>query len=111
MTSAFEGCSIFSNSTSTGLNVTLGATVPTGKISKRGTTSTGARDVLPFTMQGGSGSPDILAGGTFLAQNEIASVGAQINSVIRVVDNGQDYRLGDRVQLLGVGAPTTSPSG
>ena len=86
------------------LNLTLGATVPTGRISKRGTTSTGARDVLPFTMQGGSGSPDILAGGTFQAQNEMASVGAQINSVLRVVDNDQDYRLGDEFSFSVWGA-------
>ena len=69
------------------LSLTLGATVPTGKISKMGLTATGVPGVLPYTMQGGSGSPDILAGGTFQVQNEVASVGAQINSVIRVVDN------------------------
>ena len=38
---------------------------------------------------------DVLAGGTFLVQNEVASVGVQVSSVIRVVDNPKDYRLGD----------------
>ena len=71
------------------LNLTLGATLPTGKISKRGTTATLTRGVLPFTMQGGSGSLDILAGGTFQVQNDIASIGAQANSVIRFDNNNK----------------------
>ena len=86
------------------LSVTLGATVPTGKVSKRGTTATLVRGVLPFTMQGGSGSPDILAGGTFLVQNEVASVGAQVNSVIRVKNNNKGYRLGDEFSFSVWGA-------
>lgn len=86
------------------LSVMLGGTVPTGKISKRGTTATLPRGVLPYTMQGGSGSPDILAGGTFLVQNERASVGAQINSVIRVKNNNKGYRLGDEFSFSVWGA-------
>ena len=86
------------------LSLTLGATVPTGKISKMGLTATGVPGVLPYTMQGGSGSPDILAGGTFQVQNEVASVGAQINSVIRVVDNRRGYRLGDEFDFTVWGA-------
>ena len=86
------------------MNLTLGGSIPTGKIGKMGLTSTGVRGVLPFTMQGGSGSPDILAGGTFEAQNEVASVGVQINSVIRPVNNGQGYRLGDEFDFTVWGA-------
>ncbi len=78
------------------LTLTLGATVPTGKIGKKGATATLPRGVLPFTMQGGSGTPDVLAGGTFQMQNELASIGAQINSVIRFKDNNKGYRLGDQ---------------
>ena len=77
------------------LSLSLGATLPTGKIGKKGTTATLTKGVLPYAMQGGSGSVDVLAGGTFLVQNEVASIGAQLNSVIRVVDNRKDYRLGD----------------
>ena len=86
------------------LNLTLGATVPTGKISKRGTTSTLPRGVLPFAMQGGSGRPDILAGGTFQVQNDIASIGAQANSVIRFKNNKKGYRLGDQFSFSVWGA-------
>lgn len=77
------------------LSLTLGASIPTGKISKRGLTAAGVRGVLPFPMQGGSGSVDVLAGATFLVQNEFASVGAQANSVIRAEDGRKGYRLGD----------------
>ena len=77
------------------LSLTLGGTVPTGKLGKSGPTATGT-GVLPYTMQGGSGSPDILVGGTFQVQNDVASVGAQFNSVIRFMDNWADYRLGNR---------------
>ena len=73
------------------LNVTFGGTAPTGKIGKKGITPFGVRGVLPFPMQGGSGTADILAGATFQVQNEVASIGAQINSVIRVYDNRQGY--------------------
>jgi hypothetical protein len=86
------------------LNLTLEATVPTGKISKRGTTATLTRGVLPFTMQGGSGSPDILTGGTFQVQNDIASIGAQANSVIRFDNNNKGYFLGDQFSFSVWGA-------
>ena len=59
-------------------------------------------------MQGGSGSFDILAGGTFQVQNETASVGAQINSVTRFMNNGQGYRLGDRLDFSIWGAYSIS---
>ena len=85
------------------LSFALGATVPTGKIGKKGTTATLTRGVLPYAMQGGSGAVDILAGGTFLVQNEVSSIGAQINYVIRVVDNNKDYRPGDEFQFSRVG--------
>ena len=86
------------------LSLTLGGTVPTGKISEMGTTPTGTQGVLPYTMQGGSGTPDILIGGTFQVQNEVASVGAQINSVTRVVDNTWGYRLGNEFDFTVWGA-------
>lgn len=76
----------------------LGATVPLGETNDRDRTpfSGTGRDVLPFSMQSGSGSPDILAGMTFLKQNEVGTFGAQANTVLRVVDNDRGYRLGDR---------------
>ena len=86
------------------LSLNLGGTVPTGKTSKMGLTPTGVGGVLPYTMQGGSGTPDVLIGGTFQVQNEVASVGAQINSVTRVVDNTWGYRLGNEFDFTVWGA-------
>jgi hypothetical protein len=86
------------------LSATLGATLPTGKIGKKGTRSNGLRGVLPYTMQGGSRSFDILAGGTFQAQNEASSIGAQVNTVMRVHSNSKGYRLGDEFSLSVWGA-------
>ena len=77
-------------------SATLGMTLPTGKLGKRGPTATSTRDVLPYPMQGGSGSPDILLGGTFLVQNDVASIGVQFNSVLRFFFNQRGYRLGNR---------------
>ncbi len=73
----------------------LGATIPTGKLKKRDTTPVAGRTILPYAMQGGSGTYDILAGLTFLTQNELASVGGQVNSVIRVMNNSRGYQLGN----------------
>ena len=86
------------------LSLTLGATAPTGRLSETGLTATGIQGILLYTMQGGSGSPDILAGGTFQVQNEVASVGVQINSVIRIMHNRRRYRLGDEFDFTVWGA-------
>jgi len=90
------------------LTATLGGTVPTGSIGKRGITSTGVVGVLPFPMQGGSGTWDVLADATFQAQNEVASVGAQVNSVVRVHDNRRGYRRGDEMGFSLWGAYSVS---
>jgi hypothetical protein len=89
-------------------SLTLGATVPTGKLGKKGPTATATRAVLPYPMQGGSGSVDILAGGTFQVQNDAGSVGAQFNSVIRFRNNPKDYRLGNRYDFSVWGAYNVS---
>jgi hypothetical protein len=90
------------------LTATLGGTVPTGSIGERGIVSTGVVGVLPFPMQGGSGTWDVLSGVTFQVQNEVASVGAQVNSVVRVHDNRRGYRLGDELGFSMWGAYTVS---
>ena len=86
------------------LSLTLGGTIPTGKLRKRDVGASGVREILPYAMQGGSGTYDILAGLTFLTQNEVSSVGAQFNSVIRVMDNWRDYRLGNEFSFSVWGA-------
>ena len=90
------------------LSLTLGGTIPTGKLKKRDTTPFAVREILPYSMQTGSGTYDILAGMTFLTQNEEASVGAQVNGVVRVMDNSRGYRLGNRFSLSVWGAHNLS---
>ena len=90
------------------VNLTLGGTIPTGKVKKRDATPFGAREILPYAMQGGSGTFDILAGMTFLTQNEVASVGAQVDAVIRVENNRRGYRLGDQFSFSVWGAHNIS---
>lgn len=85
------------------MHVLLGATVPTGQTLDRDETPSGL-DVLPFPMQTGAGRPDILGGLAFMTQNEVASVGAQANVVIRAFDNDRGYRLGDRFEFTVWGA-------
>ena len=86
------------------LSLTLGGTIPTGKLRKRDVGASGVREILPYTMQTTSGTYDILVGGTFLTQNDLASVGGQVNSVIRVMDNWRDYRLGNEFNFSAWGA-------
>ena len=90
------------------MSLTLGATIPTGKIWKRDTGPFAVREILPYAMQGGSGTYDVLAGLTFLTQNEVASVGAQVNSVIRVMDNRRGYHLGNEFSFSLWGAHNLS---
>ncbi len=90
------------------MSLSLGATVPTGKLKKRDVGRLGTREILPFALQGGSGTIDVLAGLTFLTQNELASVGAQINTVTRVMDNRRGYRLGNEFSLSVWGAHNLS---
>ncbi len=86
------------------LSLTLGGTIPTGKLKKSDQGASGAAEILPYVMQGGSGTFDVLAGLTFLNQNEVASVGAQGDAVIRVMDNRRGYRLGNEYSFTGWGA-------
>ncbi len=86
------------------LSLTLGGTIPTGKLKMSDTGASGASEILPYVMQGGSGTVDVLAGLTFLNQNEVASVGAQGDAVIRVMDNRRGYRLGNEYSFSGWGA-------
>ena len=81
------------------MSLTRGGTIPTGQTSRSGATPFTPSGTLPFAMLGGSGTYDILAGVTFLTQNDLASVGTQLNSVIRMFTNSRSYRLGDEFEF------------
>lgn len=68
----------------------LGASLPTGNIKERGQ---GRR--LPYTMQIGSGSYELLPGISFSGFKNSFSYGAQINGIFRLDNNSNGYKLGN----------------
>ena len=90
------------------LHLMLGGTAPLGDTRDRDQTpfSGTGEDVLPFVMQAGTGHPDILGGLGFTTQNDVASLGAQVNVTVRAFDNWQGYRRGDAFEFTAWGAHT-----
>lgn len=56
---------------------------------------------LPYPMQLGSGSYDLKPSITYNGDWAGWRIGAQANAVLRLNDNDDDYRLGDRLELQG----------
>jgi len=80
-------------------HLTLGASIPTGAIDNMGVTPAApAGTVLPYEMQLGTGSFDLLPSATVLVQNPQGSVGAQLGGRLHLGDNDRGYRLGDRIR-------------
>ena len=77
----------------------LGISLPTGSIDKKGNTPMGNGVQLPYPMQLGSGTYDILPGLTYHGQKDRWSWGVQANGVIRISDNDQNYTLGDQYEI------------
>lgn len=76
----------------------LGLGLPTGNIDERDDTPLG-NVVLPYPMQIGSGSYDLLTGLTYTGMRSKSSWGAQIMGTFRLEDNDENYSLGDRLQF------------
>ncbi len=74
----------------------VGVGIPTGSIEERDTTPAGPNQPLPYPMQLGSGTYDLLPGLTFTAQERRWSWGAQAQMVLRLGRNSKGYSLGDR---------------
>lgn len=82
-----------------------GVSVPTGSIDR---TLDGSR--LEYPMQLGSGTVDLMPGLTYLGQTEQMAWGAEFIPTLRVGQNSNDYRLGNRYRLSGWGAWKLTPS-
>lgn len=76
-----------------------GLSLPTGSITEKDDTPMGDDLQLPYSMQLGSGTIDLLPGITWLGGQGDWSWGAQANAVLRTGENDQDYTLGNRSQL------------
>lgn len=90
----------------------LAVSVPTGSITETGVTpaSAPAETQLPYPMQLGSGTWDLLPGITYLGQTDRWSWGGQWIQTIRLGTNDRGYTLGPRTDLTGWGAWRASDS-
>ncbi len=71
--------------------------VPTGGIDQMDVTPASApsESQLPYPMQIGSGTVDLMPGITFLSQGRLGSWGGQANATLRTGENERDYSLGN----------------
>ncbi len=74
---------------------------PTGSINEKDDTPAGNDQILPYPMQIGSGTFDLLPGITYLGQSDKGSWGAQGLTTLRLGKNDNGYRLGNQYQLSG----------
>ncbi len=81
------------------LILNAGISLPTGSIDKRDNTPMAANQKLPYPMQLGSGTYDMLPGITYINQQDTWSWGSQLNAVIRLGDNSNHYTLGNQYTL------------
>lgn len=85
------------------LIATAGLSMPSGSIDEKGETPMG-RVRLPYPMQLGSGSVELIPGLTYLGQNNDWAWGMRAEGTIRLHDNENHYRLGDQARLCLWGA-------
>ena len=75
----------------------IGLSLPFGAINE----TNDAGDHLPYGMQLGSGTYDLIIGSTGTLSKESYSLGAQGSAIIRLGKNKYDYRLGNQYQASG----------
>jgi len=90
------------------LHANTGLSFPTGSTDKRDRTPMG-RVVLPYPMQLGSGTWDLLPGLTYLGQTDRWSWGSQILVTARLGRNDDGYSWGERLDGTVWGAYRWSP--
>jgi len=87
------------------VHVNLGVSLPTGSITKKDTVltpmNTRMKLRLPYGMQLGSGTYDLLPGITYQTHQGKWNFGAQYTATIRTGENSEDYRLGDELNFTG----------
>ncbi len=85
------------------VHLNAGLSLPTGSISERDATPAGPDQQLPYPMQLGSGTLDLMPGITYRGQHKSLSWGSQVSGVVRLGENSRDYRLGNRFDATGWG--------
>ena len=84
--------------------VGAGVNLPVGSIDERGTTPAGLNQLLPYPMQLGSGTFDLLPSLTYLGRSARWSWTGELDGTIRLGRNSNGYTLGDRVRVRGRGS-------
>lgn len=79
-------------------HLNTGVSLPTGEIDERDNTPLMAEAPLPYPMQLGSGTVDLLPGITYRGYFDQISWGAQFSGTIRLGENDNDYSLGDKFE-------------
>ncbi len=77
-----------------------GLSFPTGSIQKKDQTPMGFQ-VLPYPMQLGTGTYDVLLGATYNGHTGAATWGSQIAGEVRPGSNDRGYTVGDRYHITG----------
>jgi hypothetical protein len=85
------------------LHLNADLSFPTGTISAKDDTPAG-RQRLPYPMQLGSGTYDLLPGITYSGQSRRYSWGGQVIGTVRTGRNNKGYRLGNRLDATAWGA-------
>jgi len=101
---ALNGSFILPSSGSHIYTVNVGVSLPTGSIDETGDTprnGPGTFERLPYTMQLGSGTYDLLLSTSFSNSGQVIDYGGSLNSIIRQGTNDNDYRLGNNYALRG----------
>lgn len=83
------------------IHLNLGLSLPTGSIDEQDDTPAGPDQHLPYPMQLGSGTYDLLPGITYVGERDEWSWGTQGIATLRLGENDNDYTLGDRLALTG----------
>ena len=88
------------------LHFQIGFSSPTGSIDERDVTPASAPSTahLPYPMQIGSGTFDLLFGATYAGHRDDWSWGGQGSAVVRLGENDNDYRFGHEYEITGWGA-------
>ncbi len=77
------------------VKLAAGLSVPTGSTDERDDTPAGANQVLPYPMQIGSGTFDLLPGIMYSGRTDDWSWGGQFGAIVRLGENDEDYTLGN----------------
>ncbi len=81
------------------MHIGLGVSLPTGSNTERDDTPAMANAVLPYPMQLGSGTFDLLPSFTYYSGAQHLSWGAQVSAIIRTGENDEGYTLGDQISV------------